>query len=69
MFGLGLPELVIITGVLAVVAVPLVLAFILWRVTARRRDSQPTAPVTCKSCGRAVATAAPYCSLCGAKNT
>jgi ribosomal protein L40E len=67
MFGIGLPEVIIILIILIIVAVPAAIAIVITWVTRRRanRSNKDQRPIFCTKCGTQNEAIASHCERCG----
>ena len=66
MGSLGLPEILIICGVAALVAAPIVVLVVVPLLRSTRKHGPAATPLrTCGQCGRQLAELAHFCSFCG----
>jgi hypothetical protein len=67
MFGIGLPELIIILIILIIVAVPAAIAIVVVRVTRRKADRsvKDQRYIFCTTCGTQNEAIASHCDRCG----
>jgi hypothetical protein len=66
MRSIGLPELLVIFGVVFMLALPVALiALIVWLVMSHRKKRLTTSVRACPNCGQQIPSQASFCSLCG----
>ena len=63
--SIGLPELLVIFGVFMMLALPALIALIVWIVMSRRKKGLTKSGRPCPKCGQAIPSQASFCSLCG----